>query len=141
MQDGRELRVRARLDVGRAAHDHLGDRQAADDARGHVADALGDELAVAGRDALLRVVKEGPVQQIRPIEIGGGKVPGCDRVWPLFAGDKPVGQVTSAAWSPDYDTNVAIGMVRMTHWDAGTELRVETPDGARDALVKEAFWA
>ena len=34
-----------------------------------------------------------------------------------------VGQVTSAAWSPDFETNVAIGMVRMTHWDAGLHLR------------------
>lgn len=97
-------------------------------------------IGCMGRDALLRVSKEGPVQQIRAIEIGGDKVPGCDRVWPLMAGKKKVGQVTSAAWSPDYKTNVGIGMVRMTHWDAGTKLIVETPDGARDVIVHEDFW-
>ncbi|MGC1496062.1 MAG: dimethylsulfoniopropionate demethylase [Sulfitobacter sp.] len=97
-------------------------------------------IGCIGRDALLRVAKEGPVQQLRPIEIAGGKVPGCDRVWPIIAGGKRVGQVTSAAWSPDFDTNVAIGMVRMTHWDAGTAVQVETPDGLRDALVREEFW-
>jgi dimethylsulfoniopropionate demethylase len=48
--------------------------------------------------------------------------------------------VTSAAWSPDFDVNVAIGMVRMTHWDPGTDLEVETPDGMRPALVREQFW-
>jgi len=48
--------------------------------------------------------------------------------------------VSSAAWSPDFDTGVAIGMVRMTHWDAGTELVVQTPDGPRDAIVHETFW-
>ncbi len=94
-----------------------------------------------GRDALLRVAKEGPIQQIRAIEISGDRVPGCDRIWPVTVGGKAVGQVTSAAWSPDFKTNVAIGMVRMTHWDDGTAVRVETPEGAREAVVREKFWA
>ena len=97
-------------------------------------------IGCIGRDALLRVAKEGPVQMVCPIAIGGDKVPGCDRAWPVFAGTKRVGQVTSAAWSPDFETNVAIGMVRMTHWDAGTVLEVETPDGMRPAVVQDKFW-
>ncbi|WP_022705551.1 dimethylsulfoniopropionate demethylase [Pseudorhodobacter ferrugineus] len=96
-------------------------------------------IGCIGRDALLRVAKEGPVQQIRPISIGGD-IPPCDRVWPLMAGGKKVGQVTSAALSPDFGTNVAIGMVRMTHWDAGTKLEVETPLGMRPATVQDKFW-
>lgn len=97
-------------------------------------------IGCVGRDALLRVAREGPVQQIRAISIAGDPVPGCDRVWPLLAGGKRIGQVTSAAWSPDFRTNVAIGMVRMTHWDAGTEIEVETPEGLRRATVQEQFW-
>ena len=97
-------------------------------------------IGCIGRDALLRVAKEGPVQQIRPIAIAGDPVPSCDRAWPLRARGRYVGQVTSAAWSPDFNTNVAIGMVRMTHWDPGTMLEVETPDGHRDATVQEEFW-
>ncbi|WP_300019399.1 dimethylsulfoniopropionate demethylase [uncultured Roseobacter sp.] len=98
-------------------------------------------IGCIGRDALLRVAKEGPVQQVQAIAIEGNPVPGCDRVWPLFGGGRRVGQVTSAAWSPDFETNVAIGMVRMTHWDSGTELEVETPDGMRKAVVQPGFWA
>lgn len=97
-------------------------------------------IGCVGRDALLRVAKEGPVKQMRPMSVAGDPVPACDRVWPVKAGDKLVGQMTSAAWSPDYKTNVAIGMVRMTHWDAGTELTVETPDGPRQVVVEENFW-
>ncbi|WP_299702443.1 dimethylsulfoniopropionate demethylase [uncultured Tateyamaria sp.] len=97
-------------------------------------------IGCIGRDALLRVSKEGPVQQIRPIVIHGDSVPTCDRPWPLLAGGKRVGQVTSAAWSPDFKTNVAIGMVRMTHWDPGTDLEVDTLDGIRRATVQESFW-
>ena len=97
-------------------------------------------IGCIGRDALLRVAKEGPNQQIRPISIAGDNVPGCDRAWPITVNDKPVGQVTSAAWSPDFSTNVAIGMVKMTHWDAGTAVQVHTPGGVRDAVVAENFW-
>jgi dimethylsulfoniopropionate demethylase len=97
-------------------------------------------IGCIGRDALLRVAKEGPVQMVAPIEILGAKVPPCDRFWPLYAKGKRVGKVSSAAWSPDFNTNVAIGMVRITHWDEGTELEVETSEGLRPALVREKFW-
>ena len=97
-------------------------------------------IGCIGRDALLRVAAEGPVKQIRAISIAGDPVPVCDRYWPLFADGKVVGRVSSTAWSPDFDTNVAIGMVRMTHWDEGTALIVETPDGSRQATVQEKFW-
>ncbi len=97
-------------------------------------------IGCIGRDALLRVSKEGPVQQIRPIAIDGDAVPSSDRAWPIYGNGKKVGQVTSSAWSPDFNTNVSIGMIRMTHWDAGTRLEVETPDGMRSATVQDAFW-
>ncbi|KAF0677547.1 dimethylsulfoniopropionate demethylase [Profundibacterium mesophilum] len=97
-------------------------------------------IGCIGRDALLRVAIEGPIRQIRPIEIAGDRVPGCDRLWPLMAGETRVGRVSSAIWSPDHGTNVAIGMVRMTHWDPGTQLRVETSEGPRDAMVRGKFW-
>lgn len=98
-------------------------------------------IGCIGRDALLRVAKEGPVQQIRPISIDGAKVGVCDRYWPVLTRQgEQVGRISSAAWSPDFGTNVAIGMVRITHWDAGTELVVHTPEGKRDALVHAAFW-
>ncbi|MEP1965048.1 dimethylsulfoniopropionate demethylase [Tateyamaria sp.] len=97
-------------------------------------------IGCIGRDALLRVSKEGPVQQVRPIAIDGDAVARCDRPWPIYGGGKKVGQITSTAWSPDFSTNVSIGMVRMTHWDVGTALEVETPDGMRRATVRDAFW-
>lgn len=97
-------------------------------------------IGCIGRDALLRVAKEGPIKQIRAIQIHGDAVPACDRLWPVMAGSKRVGSVSSAAWSPDYKTNVAIGMVRLTHWDEGTDVQVETPTGRQFATVHESFW-
>ncbi|MEL6551620.1 MAG: dimethylsulfoniopropionate demethylase [Pseudomonadota bacterium] len=97
-------------------------------------------IGCVGRDALLRVAKEGPIKQIRPISITG-ELPLCDRAWALTVGGTKVGQVTSSAFSPDHQTNVAIGMVRMTHWDPGTKLEVQTQDGTFKAEVQERFWA
>ncbi|MEM1005571.1 MAG: dimethylsulfoniopropionate demethylase [Pseudomonadota bacterium] len=97
-------------------------------------------IGCIGRDALLRVAKEGPVQQIRPVAIDGARVPPCDRPWRVFADGKRVGQISSAVWSPDFETNVSIGMLRLSHWDAGTAVEVETPDGMRRATVRDKFW-
>ena len=97
-------------------------------------------IGCIGRDALLRVAKEGPTKQVRALALEGGPVPPCDRAWDIEANGKRIGQVTSAADSPAYKTNVAIGMVRMTHWDSGTEVQVRTTDGMRDAVVREDFW-
>jgi len=99
-------------------------------------------IGCIGRDALLRVAKEGPVQQICAIAIEGEAVPPCREWWPVLSErGRRVGRISSAAWSPDHATNVAIGMVRMTHWEAGTDLRVMARDGERRAVVQEGFWA
>lgn len=97
-------------------------------------------IGCVGRDALLRVTKEGPVQQIRPLAIEGSALPGCDRVWTIKSKGHTVGHVTSAAQSPDFGEGVAIAMLRMTHWDPGTQVQVETPEGTRDAVVRDKFW-
>ena len=88
-----------------------------------------------GRDALLQAEAQGPVRQIRGLKIEGDPVPACTGLWPIYADDAVIGHVSSAAWSPDFGTNVAIGMVGMTHWRPGTQVELEAPDGARVANV------
>lgn len=95
-----------------------------------------DEAAECiGRDALLREARQGPVRQIRGVRIDGERVPACTEAWPVMAGAARVGQVTSAMWSPDFRTNVAIGMIDASHWTPGTAVEVVSPDGIRDAVV------
>ena len=96
-------------------------------------------IGCMGRDALLRVAKDGPIRQIRAIEIQG-RQPACDRAWPIVAKGQKIGQVTSAAWSPDFECTVCIGMVRMTHWDPETVLQIETSEGTVEGVVREEFW-
>lgn len=97
------------------------------------------DLCFGGR-ALREELDAGSARMIRAIEIEGAAVPGCDRPWPLLVNGKPAGQVTSAAWSPDYETNVAIGMVEASHWTPGQELTVEMPGGPRQGRVRHGFW-
>ncbi len=91
-----------------------------------------------GADVLQRELETGPKRQIRGIAIDGGAVPACQDAWPLLneSGDK-IGQVTSAAWSPDLNTNVAIGMVDKSDWDIGTRLTVQAPDAERACEVRK----
>jgi dimethylsulfoniopropionate demethylase len=97
-------------------------------------------IGCVGRDALLRVAKEGPLKQIRYLEIDGEAVPPCSEPWVVRAGDECVGQVTSAAWSPDFGTNVAIGMIGRDWWDEDAVVEVVTPTGSRTARVRAGSW-
>jgi len=98
-------------------------------------------IGCVGRDALLRVAKEGPIRQIRSLSVEGAPTPPCTQAWDVTdAKGRRVGAVTSCAWSPDFNTNAAIGMIRMTHWDAGERLTVHTPDGPRPTEVRESFF-
>jgi len=94
-------------------------------------------IGCVGRDALLRAATEGPLRQIRSLAIDGRALPSCAGIWPVYASGKKIGRVTSAAWSPDFETNVALGMIETAHWDDGTQVDVETPDGTRTATVRE----
>jgi dimethylsulfoniopropionate demethylase len=95
--------------------------------------------AYIGKAALDREAADGPRQMIRPIEISG-EIGLCSGLWPCYADGERVGQVTSAIRSPDFGVNVAIGMIARAHWDAGTKIEVETPDGMREAIVRDRFW-
>jgi dimethylsulfoniopropionate demethylase len=93
-----------------------------------------------GKKSLAQELLQGPARQIRAISILGPAVTPARAAWPLTKDGVCVGQVTSAAWSPDFKTNVAIGMIDSNAWDAGTNLAVVTPDGARIAVVERRFW-
>jgi len=94
-----------------------------------------------GREALMRETESGPRRQIRSLEIDGDALKHCENLWPAYADGERIGEVTSAVWSPDFETNVALGMINRSHWDAGTRVEVETPDGMRIATVRDKSFA
>ena len=100
---------------------------------------LQSATSCVGHAALLK--QQEPTRQIRPLQIDGDAMPPVLELWDLedLTG-KPAGKLSSAAWSPDFETNVAIAMVDRAHWQPGTKLIVQTTSGPREAVVQEKFW-
>lgn len=89
-----------------------------------------------GAEALKYELEHGPKQQIRGVRISGSEVPTCNAPWPVLDLEGTlVGRITSAAWSPDLGTNVAIGMIEKDHWEPGTEVIVQATDEDRKGVV------
>ena len=87
-------------------------------------DCIGREALIQAKDTLGR--------QIRGLMIDGDKVPACRQIWLVAATDgTAVGYVSSAAWSPDMKTNIAIAMIDKQYWKTGTNVIVQAPDRAR----------
>ena len=60
---------------------------------------------------------------------------GCD------SGDI-VGQVSSATWSPDFEVNVAIGMVDKKFWGSNSNLFIDySENDRREIYIQEKFWS
>ena len=96
-----------------------------------------DAVDCVGRDALMAMLKDGPARQIRSLSIEGEAVPPCTEPWAVTVDGAPAGRVASAVWSPDFQCNVALGMIERAHWEPGTKVWVETPDGRRSAEIRE----
>lgn len=99
------------------------------------------DIDFIGRDALLRIRDTGVDRLARGIAFAGETCPACTEPWPVLADGKPAGFVTSAAHSPRLAANVAIAMLERSHWETGTTVIVETPDGTRSGTVGDLPFA
>ena len=97
--------------------------------------ALDGSVDYLGREALRAIAERGHDREIRGVLFDGGPCPVCAAPWPVMAGGEPVGAVTSAAWSPRLERNVALSMIARGAWDPGTKVTVQSGDGARSAEV------
>jgi dimethylsulfoniopropionate demethylase len=86
-----------------------------------------------GIEALRRQAAEGVSRRICGLTIDGDPTPPMRDPWPVHPG----GHLTSAAWSPRLNTNVALGMLPIENTALGTSVTVETPTGSRRATVAE----
>ncbi|NCX58740.1 MAG: dimethylsulfoniopropionate demethylase [Rhodobacteraceae bacterium] len=94
-----------------------------------------------GKEIIEKQKKEGPDRIIRPVSISGdGDLPHNANGWKVLSSGKQVGLIASATWSPDFKTNVSIGMIEKSHWTEGTEVEVDTGSSVRKAEVLEKFW-
>ena len=90
---------------------------------------LDGSVACIGLEALQRIARDGVARQIRGLLFDGGPAPPCSRPWPVLVGERQVGRVTSAAYSPRFERNVGLSMIDRSHWEPGQEVTVLSSDG------------
>ena len=100
---------------------------------------IGTEInsACIGAKALDGVRLEGPKKIIRFLDIKGSKIPFCDNKWVAKVNKLKVGEVTSAVFSPEFQTNIGIAMMDIDYSTEGTEIEILIGDNVRKATVKE----
>ncbi len=92
-----------------------------------------------GKDALARIKAEGVTQRLVGLKMGGDPITWYNEAfYPVKDAqtDEDVGYVTSAFWSPNLDSNIALAVMPRSHWNRGTRVKVQLPpDGIVDAEV------
>ena len=92
-----------------------------------------------GKDALARVKEEGVKQRLVGLKVGGEPITWYNEDFYLVKdvdAGHDVGYVTSAFWSPNVGSNIALAVMPPTHWRRGTRVNVLLPkDGIVDAEV------
>ena len=88
-----------------------------------------------GREALQRVAAEGVQRKLVGVEIDGARLDLNMTRWPVRAGNVPLGEVTSAVYSPRLAKNIGYAMVPVGHAAMGTRFLVDTAEGERGAVV------
>ena len=92
-----------------------------------------------GKDALTRIKQAGVSQRLVGLTVGGEPITWYNEDFYLVKdaeAGRDVGYVTSAFWSPNVGSNIALAVMPPTHWKRGTRVKVQLPqDGIVDAKV------
>jgi aminomethyltransferase len=96
---------------------------------------LDQDADFVGKQALRRIRREGVRRRLVGVELDGSPLQGNDAFWPVRSGDRVVGRVTRCVHSPRLEKNIGFVNVPTERSGIGTELSVDTSDGARRARV------
>ena len=92
-----------------------------------------------GKEALAKIKDEGVKQRLVGLKMGGEPIvwynEGFYPVKDINSGDD-VGYITSAFWSPNMQSNIALAVMPRSHWKRGTRVKALLPnDGIVDGKV------
>lgn len=88
-----------------------------------------------GQEALRRIKAHGVQRKLVGVEIEGPRLDLNMTRWPVRAGARRIGFVTSAVYSPRLKQNIGYAMVPASYAALGTRLVVEAPGGEAGAVV------
>jgi aminomethyltransferase len=93
-----------------------------------------------GKDALRRIKANGVRRKLVGVEIGGTALDMNMTRWPVRSGRKPIGFITSAAYSPRLKKNIGYANVPIDRAALGTRLVADVPHGeAALTVVRKPF--
>ena len=91
---------------------------------------LDGSIDFIGREKLQEIAKSGVKQKIKGIIFDGDPCPTCSVPWPVTVGEKQVGAITSAIWSPRFKSNIGLSMINHKFWGQGQPVNVHVPNKA-----------
>ena len=89
---------------------------------------LDGSIDFLGLKSLQKIVSNGIKRQIRGVLFEGGRCTTCSIPWPIMVGDKKVGDISSAIWSPRLEANVGLAMIDRDFWNVGQIVSVQMPE-------------
>ncbi|MBT5219403.1 MAG: dimethylsulfoniopropionate demethylase [Woeseia sp.] len=93
------------------------------------------------REALAEIAKTGPEKRLVNLFIEGEKLADLRSDWSVLNGSGDhIGVVTSQAYSPRYEANLAFAIVDAAHADVGNTVKVDAEGVVRDATIRDARW-
>jgi len=96
---------------------------------------LDQEADFIGKDALIKIRKEGVKQKLVGLELFTEPMMRNENRWTVIKDNKNCGSVRSATYSPRLKKNIALAMVSIEFADDGIKLNVETPSQFVEAEV------
>lgn len=89
-----------------------------------------------GKASLARIHAQGVKRRLVGLELDGDPLPAPNETfWPLQAGERQMGHVTSCVYSPRLGKNIALAMACNSHTQIGSRLSVDSPHGKLAAVV------
>ncbi|MGH3666529.1 MAG: glycine cleavage T C-terminal barrel domain-containing protein [Egibacteraceae bacterium] len=101
---------------------------------------LDQKANFVGKDALAQIKSEGIHRKLVGVEMAGPSVGSFNDgamidVFGVYDGDRRIGEVTSACYSPRLERNIGFAMLPIDYEALGTQVVVETQHGKQDSVV------
>ena len=103
---------------------------------------LNSNINFIGKEALKKIKLEGIKRKQVGLEIKCNALKNPNTTfWPLLSGDKKIGKVTSAVYSPRLKKNIALAMISSNNAELGTNVEIKIDDNNFNAeIVKKPFY-
>ena len=94
-----------------------------------------------GKEALVKINKEGPEKKLMGAEIDGDPITVFNEErWPVFIDGNKVGSMNALVYSPRLDKNICYTIVDIEHAQVGKEIIISSPDKELKATLVETPW-